>query len=102
MDVFPFAPQHEQPVVSDEEASEAAHTLANPKAVASEAGRVLAIHQHQEQEAEKATEEVVLDSGDQIIPDPAPVQAEVVVDEPAAKEPAAKKAPKAKSVRKPK
>lgn len=94
MNDFPWTPQHGQPAepadadgfVDDTEASEAAHVLATSKQAASEAGRVLQVRQQQE---EKATEEVVPDSGDQAVPAPAE---KVVVDKPAAKKPAAKKA----------
>lgn len=102
MSDFPFVPKHEQPdafadgVIDEAEASEAAHTLAVAKRVASEAGRELRAHQLQE-EQEQATEEVVPDSGDQAIP----VEAdETVVAKPAAKKPAAKKPSPKKSVRK--
>lgn len=69
MDRFPWVPQHEQPVVSDEEASEAARVLANPKSVASKAGRALAAHQHQDEQKETA-EEVVPDPVEESIPTP--------------------------------
>lgn len=90
MSEFPFVPVHGQPadadgVIDEAEASGAARTLATAKQVASEAGRILEMRQQQE----KATEEVVLDSGDQ--PTPAPAAEEEVVDKLVPEEPAAKR-----------
>jgi len=82
MDEFPWMPHHEQPadadgVVDEAEASEAARTLATAKQVASEAGRILEIHQQQEKEA---TEEVVPDSADQEEAEPVAKKTRVTKD----------------------
>lgn len=62
MNDFPWTPQHGQPAdadgfIDEAEASEAAQALATAKQIASEAGRILEMHQQQE----KAGDEVVVD-----------------------------------------
>jgi len=82
MNDFPWTPQHGQPadadgVVDEAEASEAARVLATAKKTASEAGRILEIHQQQEKEA---TEEVVPDSADQEEAEPVAKKTRVTKD----------------------